>query len=149
MVFRFYCMALFHSQTRRHVINQFQYLIELKRFQDGTYLYKTKLSHIKPSFPKICKPIVVYRFYCMALFHSQTRGHVINQFHYLIELKRFQDGTYLYKTKFLSPRKISIFYGWVHNHLIMMGVWSVWCYSGITPSGLGRVIISSSLLLIL
>ena len=27
---------------------------------------------------KICKPLVVYRFYCMALYHSQTRLHVIN-----------------------------------------------------------------------
>ena len=24
-----------------------------------------------------CKPLVVYRFYCMALYHSQTRRHVI------------------------------------------------------------------------
>ena len=24
------------------------------------------------------KPLVVYRFYCMALFHSQTRRHMIN-----------------------------------------------------------------------
>ena len=24
-------------------------------------------------FSKICKPLVVYRFYCMALFHSQRR----------------------------------------------------------------------------
>ena len=29
-------------------------------------------------FPKIDKPLVVYRFYCMALFHSQTRRHMIN-----------------------------------------------------------------------
>ena len=28
-------------------------------------------------FPKICKPLVIYRFYCMALFHSQTRRHMI------------------------------------------------------------------------
>ena len=28
-------------------------------------------------FPKICKPLVVYQFYCMALFHSQTRRHMI------------------------------------------------------------------------
>ena len=28
-------------------------------------------------FPKIDKPLVVYRFYCMALFHSQTRRHMI------------------------------------------------------------------------
>ena len=26
------------------------------------------------------KPLVVYRFYCMALFHSQTRRHVIKQY---------------------------------------------------------------------
>ena len=31
-------------------------------------------------FPKIYKPLVVYRFYCMALFYSQTRSHMINQF---------------------------------------------------------------------
>ena len=29
-------------------------------------------------FPKIDKPLVVYRFYCMALFHSQTRRHMIS-----------------------------------------------------------------------
>ena len=27
---------------------------------------------------KLIKPLVVYRFYCMALFHSQTRRHMIN-----------------------------------------------------------------------
>ena len=26
---------------------------------------------------EICKPLVVYRFYCMALFHSKMRHHVI------------------------------------------------------------------------
>ena len=25
-----------------------------------------------------CKPLVVYQFYCMALYHAQTRRHVIN-----------------------------------------------------------------------
>ena len=29
-------------------------------------------------FPKIDKPLVVYRFYCMTLFHSQTRRHMIS-----------------------------------------------------------------------
>ena len=28
--------------------------------------------------PKISKPRVVYQFYCIALYHSQTRRHVIN-----------------------------------------------------------------------
>ena len=28
-------------------------------------------------FPKINKALVVYRFYCMALFYSQTQRHMI------------------------------------------------------------------------
>ena len=28
----------------------------------------------------ICKPLVVYRFYCMVLYHSQTRRHMIQFF---------------------------------------------------------------------
>ena len=30
-------------------------------------------------FPKIDNPLVVYRFYCMALFHSQTLRHIIKK----------------------------------------------------------------------
>ena len=29
------------------------------------------------TFPEICKPLVVYRFCCMALFRSQTQRHII------------------------------------------------------------------------
>ena len=29
---------------------------------------------------KICRPLVVYQFYCMTLYHSQMRRHVINWF---------------------------------------------------------------------
>ena len=29
-------------------------------------------------FPKICKPLLVNRFCCMALFHSQIERHLIN-----------------------------------------------------------------------
>ena len=28
----------------------------------------------------ICQALVVYRLYCMALYHSQTRGHLISTF---------------------------------------------------------------------
>ena len=28
----------------------------------------------------VCKPLVVYRFYCMVLYHSQPRRHVISTF---------------------------------------------------------------------
>ena len=30
------------------------------------------------TFPEIYKLLAVYRFYCMALFYSQTRRHMIN-----------------------------------------------------------------------
>ena len=30
--------------------------------------------------PKTCKPLVVYRFYCMALFNSQRRRIMINHY---------------------------------------------------------------------
>ena len=29
---------------------------------------------------KICKTLLVYRFYCMAFFHSQALRHMINQY---------------------------------------------------------------------
>ena len=33
------------------------------------------------SFPKkICKPLVVYRLYCIELYHSLKRRHVINNY---------------------------------------------------------------------
>ena len=35
---------------------------------------------------KICKPLVVYQFYCMALYHSQTRHHVIKFTFFFLEL---------------------------------------------------------------
>ena len=36
-------------------------------------------SLILLGFIKICKPLVVYPFYCMALFHSETRRHMIKR----------------------------------------------------------------------
>ena len=30
-------------------------------------------------FPRIYRPLVVYRFYCIALFHSQTRRHMLRK----------------------------------------------------------------------
>ena len=35
---------------------------------------------------KICKPLVVYQFYCMTLFHSQTGHHLIIMDMFLIIL---------------------------------------------------------------
>ena len=45
------------------------------------------------TFPYIYKPLVVYRFYCMALFHSKTRRHVINLYKHL--QKPSEDVVYL------------------------------------------------------
>ena len=38
----------------------------------GFYHMPDVKSVISSRFPKICKPLVVYRFKCMALFHSQA-----------------------------------------------------------------------------
>ena len=39
----------------------------------------TQRCYGRQRFPYIYKPLVVYRFYCMALFHSQTRRHMIKE----------------------------------------------------------------------
>ena len=40
-------------------------------------IFYASLEWTSKLFPKICKPLVEYRFYCMAIFHSQTRRHMI------------------------------------------------------------------------
>ena len=51
-------------------------LLTVKRY-NVVNMYAT-LLWTSLRFPKIDKPLVVYRFYCMTLFHSQTRCHMIN-----------------------------------------------------------------------
>ena len=46
----------------------------------------------------ICKPLVVYRFYCMALYHSQTRRHMIKDIKSMF--------LFLYKVDFLNLKVI-------------------------------------------
>ena len=41
-------------------------------------------SVISLRFPKICKLLVVYLFQCIALFHSQTRRHMISTYYYIL-----------------------------------------------------------------
>ena len=40
--------------------------------------YVATLLWTSKRYPTTCKPLVVYRLYCMTLFHSQTRHHMIN-----------------------------------------------------------------------
>ena len=44
-------------------------------FPDISYLSETQ----KNNFQFLSKPLVVYRYCCMALFHSQTQRHMINK----------------------------------------------------------------------
>ena len=41
------------------------------------YLFRNVTLYVITLHYQICKPLVVYRFYCMALFHFQMRRHVI------------------------------------------------------------------------
>ena len=47
-----------------------------KKRYNVVHMYAT-LLWTSLRFPKIDKPLVGYRFYCMGLFHSQTRRHMI------------------------------------------------------------------------
>ena len=57
------------------------------------------------TFPEIDKPLVIYRFYCMALFDSQTRRHMIKK------------GMLLCETK---VKGMTIFFKYVENDLSML-----------------------------
>ena len=61
------------------------YHMTLKLFWNHIFGVKTlgfchmqDIKSVISYFPKICKPLVFYWFYCMALFHSQMRHHMIN-----------------------------------------------------------------------
>ena len=43
------------------------------------FIMYAMLLWMSKCFSKICKPPVVYRFYCIALFHSQTRRHMVKK----------------------------------------------------------------------
>ena len=48
--------------------------LAIKRFNFCHYVRNFVMDVI--TFPKFYKPLVVYQFYCMALFHSQMRLHI-------------------------------------------------------------------------
>ena len=62
--------SIYHMTLRVHLISA------VKRY-NFVFMY-AMLLRMSKHFQKICKPLVVYQFYCMALFHSQTRRHIIN-----------------------------------------------------------------------
>ena len=62
-----------------HMTNTLKSHFWRKKRYNFVIMYATLLWTSK-RVPKIDKPLVVYRFYCMALFHSQTRRHMINAF---------------------------------------------------------------------
>ena len=63
-------------------------ILEHRIFHVKTALFNPLLRDVITNvvtFPKICQPLVVHRFYCMALYRSQTRRHMINKSHHKIE----------------------------------------------------------------
>ena len=65
-------------------------------------------------FPKICKPLVVYQFLCMALFHSQTQRHVIKLLFYNY---MYSYSMYTFFVCFNSSRPSQQFFSYVGNSL--------------------------------
>ena len=48
-------------------------------FKISKFLFRNVRMDVITLRYKICKPLVVYQFYCMVLYHSQTLRHVINK----------------------------------------------------------------------
>ena len=65
----------------------------------------TTLLWASQRFPKIYKPLVVYQFYCMALFHSQTRRHMIKEYY---TIREYSDV--LLNMNFISPIEVEYVY---------------------------------------
>ena len=53
--------------------------LKITFFVVKTSIFLPSLYTQRYNYAPICKPIVVYRFYCMALYLSQRRRHVINK----------------------------------------------------------------------
>ena len=56
MVYRFYCMALFHSQTRRHVINQAKKFHTITFLRCNIRMHLSQTCGLKRSRPSFCNP---------------------------------------------------------------------------------------------
>ena len=75
------------NNTRPRILD-FIYHMTLSYFEISFLAYKcnnivimyTTLLCTSSHFPKICKPLDVYRFHCTALFHSQKHCHMIITF---------------------------------------------------------------------
>ena len=52
-------------------------LLKMRTSRLGHILRNVTMNVITSRY-KICKPLVVYRIYCMALYNSQTFRHLIN-----------------------------------------------------------------------
>ena len=59
--------------------------VTLKLFENCVLVEESRLCHLLPNFTmddiklryQICELLVVYRYYCMALYHFQNRRYVI------------------------------------------------------------------------
>ena len=59
-------------------------------------------------FPKICELLVVYRFYCMALFHSQERQHMISRIYFdLIHITDMESKSIIYS---IIPQELEVLF---------------------------------------
>ena len=72
-------------------------------------------------FPNICKPSVVYQFYCMALFHSQMRLHMINH--------NLMSSGYQYRAMQFRNRWIKLIYQ--YQILQIKICFDIWTYTGV------------------
>ena len=76
------------NKTRARMLDYIYHMTDIKNTLKSHFWRKKRYNVVNMyatllwtslRFPKIDKPLVVYRFYCMALFHFLTRRHMINR----------------------------------------------------------------------
>ena len=67
------------------------------------YLFRNGIIDVITLCYQICKPLVVYRLYCMALYYSQRPGHVIK---YIFEMITHDSSIYTMNHTDITSKKL-------------------------------------------
>ena len=67
--------SIYHITVK--ILNNYMFGVKTSKLSLTLHVLRNVVMDVI-TFPEICKPLVVYQFYCMTLYQSQTRRHVIN-----------------------------------------------------------------------
>ena len=88
------------NNTRARMLDSIYHMTNTLKSHFWRYKFDIMIATLlwtSKRFPKIDKPLVVYRFYCMAFFHSQTRRHMIKRY-----IQVYFDNIFCHITKYYT-----------------------------------------------